>query len=56
MNGHGTNFDGLDEATLLAFVEGELGQAEEAGLRRTLAGRPGALASLEAMRRIFCRI
>lgn len=49
MNGHGTNFDGLDEATLLAFVEGELAAAQEATLRRTLPGE--VLASLEAMRR-----
>lgn len=48
MNGHGTNFDGLDEATLLAFVEGELGAAGEATLRRTLPAE--VLASLEAMR------
>lgn len=48
MNGHGTNFDGLDEATLLAFVEGGLGAAEEATLRRTLPAE--VLASLQAMR------
>ena len=43
------NFDGLDEATLLAFVESSLGREAEASLRQSVT--PATLAALEAMRR-----